>query len=110
MMKDLTKYWLVRTNQVWKILIFHLLMFLASFIFITMILVINRIWIPNIIGEFELGLASIILGFGSLIWLSQSIKCPYCGYKPVWPILKSAPASEWLARITKLEHCPSCKK
>lgn len=103
------QYWLIKTNQIWKFLTFLLLMFLAGSVFIAMITVVNKFWAPDFVDEFELGLTSVILGFGSLIWFCLSVKCPHCGYKPVWPILRSAPAGEWLARIVKLMECPSCK-
>ena len=83
-------------------------MFFSGGIFIGMIMVVNEIWKPKNISEFELAISSIVLGFGALIWFSKSLKCPRCGYKPTWPILKSAPASEWFVRITKLECCPEC--
>lgn len=100
--------WIIRTNQHWKILVFLLLMFSAGGIFVAMIMTINGILIPNRIGEIEFAITSIVLGFGSLIWFSKSLKCPKCGYKPTWPILKSVPASIWFVTITKLEHCPKC--
>ena len=106
----LSQYWLMKTNQAWKFLVFLSLMFLAGGVFIAMIMIVNKFWAPDFVGEFELGLASVVLGFGSLIWFCLSVKCPHCGYKPVWPILHSAPAGEWLSRITHLEQCPSCKR
>ncbi|MBI5024958.1 MAG: hypothetical protein HZC18_08210 [Candidatus Omnitrophica bacterium] len=110
MIKDPTQYWLIKTNQAWKILVSLLLMLLVLLMFVAKIMIINRIWMPSWINEIELMLGEIILGFGSLIWLCRSVKCPHCGYRPVWPILRSAPAGEWLRRITRLEQCPSCKK
>ncbi len=107
--RDTNEYWLLRTNQVWKVLGFWLLLFLSIVNFLAMIMIINEAWTPKWIGELELGLGTIFFGFGALIWFSQTIKCPQCGYKPVWPILRSAPASEWLSRIVKLKECPACK-
>ncbi len=104
------QYWLIKTNQVWKFLIFSFLMFLGMTSFFAMIMVINEIWKFEKVNDIHLSIGSVMLIFGSLVWLSQSIKCPHCGYKPVWPILRSAPASEWLARIVKLKECPSCSK
>lgn len=102
--------WLIETNQMWKVWVFSVLMILAIVFFMCMIMSVNGILIPDRKGELEFSLASIILAFGSLIWFNKSLKCPHCGYKPTWPILKSAPASEWFVRITNLKHCPSCKK
>lgn len=106
--KNLNNFWIIKTNQMWKIWIFAILMFLGGCAFLGMIMTINGVLIPNRAGEIEFSLISMSLVFGSLIWFSKSLKCPKCGYKPTWPILKSAPASEWFVRITKLECCPGC--
>ena len=103
-------FWLIRTHQAWKFFVFLAAIFLGITSFLAMIMVINDVQVLKGVGELELALISIFLGFGSLIWLSQSIRCPECGYKPAWSIIKSAPAGEWLGKISKLEHCPSCKK
>lgn len=87
-----------------------LFMLLGMISLVAMIMVINEVWMLAWIGELELSIGTVIISFGALIWFSQSIKCPLCKYKPVWPILKSALANEWLARITKLEECPFCKR
>ena len=107
---DGTKIWLVKTNQVWKLWIFLLLLALSFVSLLCKWMIVEGIWIPNRVGATEFSVASVVLGFGSLIWLCKSLKCPECGYKPTWPILKSAPASKWNAVLIKLEHCPKCGK
>lgn len=108
-LEDYNQYWLIRTKQIWKVGIFFLLILVILIMLIAKIMIINKVLTADRINELELALGEIIVGFGTLIWFSQSIRCPLCGYKPVWPILRSAPASEWLRRIVKLEKCPSCK-
>ncbi len=108
-LNNLHELWLVRTNQIWKLGVFMFLMFLGMVIFVGMIMVINKAWMPTWISEFELSISGIFIVLSALIWFCKSIKCSKCGYKPVWPILRTAPANEWLAQITKLEECPSCK-
>lgn len=110
MIEDPTQYWLIKTNQIWKLWISLFLMLLVLLMFIAKVMIVNKIWMPNWIDEIELSLGEIVIGFGSLIWFCLSVKCPHCGYKPVWPILRSAPAGEWLRRIMHLEQCPSCKR
>lgn len=107
---SIDQFWLIKTNQIWKIYFFLILMFIAMMGFVAMIMVINGIWMPKSVSEFELAFSSITIGFGSLIWLSHSIKCPYCGYKPVGPMIKSSNMNTWFVNITKLEHCASCKR
>ena len=109
-MKDISQYWLVKTNQTWKLLVSFLLIFLSGLFFIMLLLAVNKAWVSEGFGELELELASIIFGISSLIWLCQSIRCPECGYKPAWTIIKTSSANEWLGKISKMEHCPVCKK
>ena len=107
---ELYNYWLIRTNQHWKLLTFMFLMFIGLISFVSLILVINGKWNFKNIDVVQLSLFATFFIFGSLIWFTQSVRCPACGYKPVWSVIKSSAASEWLSGITKLEHCPSCKK
>lgn len=103
------QYWLIRTRQIWKLGVFMILMLLDIIIFFVFILATNKIWKFEGISVLRFDLLFMLLGFGSLVWFTQVVKCPSCGYKPVWPILRSAPASEWLRRIVKLQRCPSCE-
>lgn len=74
-----------------------------------MIMVVNDIWTPRQKSGFSFAITPIILCFGSFVWFHQSLKWPHCGYKPVWPIMRSAPASEWFVRIVRMDQCPSCQ-
>jgi hypothetical protein len=102
--------WLIKTNQVWKVWIFTFLMFLGMISFIAMIMITNKVWEFDKINDIHFSLASILLIFGSLVWLSQMIKCPHCGHKPVWPIIRGVPFNEWFVKIARLKECLSCKK
>ena len=97
---DRKDMWIKTTGQNWKIYIFAALLFLSSIGFFVWI------FIENMGSALVL---CVVLGAISLLWLSQALKCPKCGYKPAWPIMKSVPASEWFITITRLEHCPGCK-
>ncbi|MBI5024954.1 MAG: hypothetical protein HZC18_08190 [Candidatus Omnitrophica bacterium] len=93
--------WFQRTNQTWKIGIFLVLLFLSPIGFF--------VWI-SMENQNSALLLGTVSGIISIIWLTQSIKCPKCGYKPIWSIMKSAPASEWFIKITNLKECPSCNE
>jgi TctA family transporter len=94
--------WLQRTNQVWKILAFYFLLFLSVLSIV--------IWMFVRTVNFHLLLMGIFLGIISLFWIIQSIKCPSCGAKPVWHIMRTANFGEWFIKIIKMRRCPSCSE
>lgn len=47
-------------------------------------------------------------GFAALIWLATTIRCPKCGAKPAWRVMRTAPHRTWFTDFLGLDHCPSC--
>jgi endogenous inhibitor of DNA gyrase (YacG/DUF329 family) len=37
-----------------------------------------------------------------------SIRCPACGAKVAWKVVRTAPAARWLHELRSLEACPGC--
>jgi len=96
--------WLRRSGQAWKLVVFWGLFVLSAALFILFVLAANDV----VSGETEFSLSAVATGFGSLAWLSLSVKCPTCGAHPVWHIIRNAPAGEWLTRVHNFETCPAC--
>lgn len=99
--------WLRRTRQQWKLAVFYALMIAGAVFFLAFLLAVNG-RDPFELGEIRLSFAFIGLVFSGLVWLCLSIRCPHCGCRPVWPILKSAGAGEWIHRIESTSRCPDC--
>jgi len=101
------QYWLIRTKQLWKTIIFIILISIAGLGFIS-----SATGLSDNFGKIKIyfSLSAIAILAFAIIWLIQSIKCPKCGYKPVREIMKSSNISTWFTDVIKLKHCPSCKK
>lgn len=106
---DIGESWIIKTKQGWKVAVFFVLLFSGFATLILMILVINKVIQFSSFDDFELALAPVGFGIAAFIWFCKSVRCPYCGYKPVWPILRKESADEWLREIVLLQHCPSCQ-
>ena len=44
----------------------------------------------------------------AMSWLVFSIRCAKCGHRPIWKIIRTRPANDWLVAVVTLERCPNC--
>lgn len=103
-----TRSWIVCTGQLWKLGLFYLMILTTIMLIGAFILAVNGYVISSFAGRFELAISFILLGASSLAWLCLSIRCPRCGKKPVWGILKTADVNSWLVKLHAIERCPEC--
>ena len=96
--------WFRRTGQSWKLGVFWGLFLVGAALLILFVLSVNGV----VSGQVELSLSAVATMFAALAWLATSVKCPHCGARPVWHIIKTAPAGDWLTRVHCLKTCPIC--
>jgi hypothetical protein len=75
---------------------------------VAFIFAVNGYMVLDFAGRFELAVTFISIGASSLFWLCSSIRCPRCGKRPVWGILKTFDVSTWLVKLHAMERCPEC--
>lgn len=102
--------WIVRTGQLWKLGLFYLMILTTVLLIVAFILAVNGTMISDFVGRFELAISFILLGIASLGWLCLSIRCPQCGNRPVWQMLRTVDANTWLVKLHTLERCSECKQ
>ena len=100
--------WIVSTGQLWKLGLFYSMMLAALVLIVAFILAVNGYMIAGFAGRFELAITFILVGASSLFWLCLSIRCPRCGKRPVWGILKTVDINTWLVKLHVMERCPEC--
>lgn len=100
--------WIADTGQLWKLWLFYLMILTTIVLIVAFILAVNSYVISDFAGRFELAISFILLGASALVWLCFSIRCPRCGKKPVWGILKTADVNSWLVKLHAIERCPEC--
>lgn len=105
---DSSSSWISRSGQAWKLHVFYGSVVVTIALIAAFIASVNDIEV--IPGVSELGLAILFIGsgLGGLCWLVYSIRCPGCGHRPVWPVLKQANAGSWLPTLLAMPECPSC--
>jgi hypothetical protein len=97
------KLWIQATHQQWKINIFTLIQlicggFFLKFFFVEM----------EGIESLKHCLCMLVLLIGSWIWFINIIKCPNCGYKPVWPLVRRFSIDKPFEELSKMKRCPKC--
>lgn len=102
-------FWIKRSGQAWKLGVFYLFILLTLLLFVAFVMAVNDVRLVDELGTMELAFAFVGVGFTSLIWICFSVRCPRCGYKPVWNILRRSDVSTWLVTLHTLDRCPQCK-
>lgn len=102
--------WIANTGQLWKLSLFYLMMLTTVLLIVVFISAVNGATITNFAGRFELAISFILLGVASLAWLCFSIRCPRCGSRPVWKMLRTVDVNAWLVKLHSMERCPECKR
>ncbi len=99
--------WLSRTHQSWKMYVFIVFGIIVGIIFICFIIKINN---PSSFAEdeVEISLFYVCTSLLWFLWIIFAIKCPVCGKKIVWDILRKSPANRWLIILINLSACPNC--
>jgi len=95
--------WLAATNQRWKVVVAVCggLATLVSFAW----------FVSSLDDDGALGRTlAAFAGSGSftVAWTLSAVRCPSCGHRPVWRLLRTERADAWVARLLTLERCPSC--
>ncbi len=101
--------WIARSGQGWKIRIFYGLIVLTLALTVCFVVAVTRV--VEIAEGHELGLALglVASAAGSLGWLLLSIRCAKCGHRPVWRIVRSTDAGEWMIALLAMPDCPRCR-
>jgi hypothetical protein len=105
-----TRSWIGSTGQIWKLGLFYFMMLTTVALIVAFILAVNGATISNFAGRFELAISFVLLGVVSLVWLSLSIRCPKCGSRPVWRMLRTVDINSWLVKLHTMNCCPECKQ
>ena len=105
-----SRSWIASTGQLWKLGLFYLMMLTTVLLIVAFILAVNGAMISDFAGRFELAISFILLGMGSLVWLCSSIRCPRCGSRPVWRMLRTVDVNTWLVKLHTMEHCSKCNQ
>lgn len=99
--------WISATHQIWKFRVFHVLLVCNWAILIAFVMRVN----DRIVGSFtegQLGALFIVSGASMLGWLIVAVRCPQCGFRPTWEILKSTDSNGWYRRLRRMSRCPRC--
>lgn len=99
--------WIRRSQQTWKVGLFYVLMLITILLFGSFITAVNGVWLFGV-SEGALAFAFVGTGIGGLAWLCASLRCPNCGKRPAWDLMRRGDAGGWLSDLHKLTHCPSC--
>ena len=99
--------WISATRQRWKLYAFYALTFVCFVLQANFMADVNDTPFLPVKG-FMAATAFIAAGVCAFAWLIVSIRCSACGFRPVWSILRSAPASRWFLSLLALERCPRC--
>ncbi len=102
--------WLRRTAQVWKLGVFLFLISIALTLFGVLVLAINDVYVSKTLDSVDLAFVFVGVGLGAVLWLLLALRCPNCGYRPVWGILRTADASTWLIDLWTMARCPRCSQ
>lgn len=104
--------WISKTNQMWKILSFGVLMVVDVLLFLGLILRTNfpsgkriNIWV---LDEVTLALSFIIVGLIAFTVIWFFIKCPVCKKNVGSLIIKTNRAGIWFTKLISLQTCPHC--
>jgi len=101
--------WISQSGQTWKLGVFYFLILAALFLLVAFIMTVNHVRVLDNLDAIELALAFVVTAAVSMMWLCLSIRCPRCAHRPVWYILRTAAAGNWLITLHTMEQCPSCK-
>ena len=103
--------WFTRTHQTWKFNLFIIVLAIAGILFLLLIWQVNE---PRRFTEWGIDnpiifpLAFVSVGLLSFIWLIFAIRCPQCGQRPAWNILRLSSINNWLMTLSQLDACPDC--
>jgi hypothetical protein len=92
--------WFRKTGQTWKLAIFVVACWVGLGLFF-----LRRVLHVRLPALAALG--SAVLGLALFIWFFVSVRCPYCGGRPIWFM-----ASRMKLRSFDpggMEHCPICR-
>ncbi len=99
--------WIDATHQTWKLVVFVGWMLVAGLFILLLVASVQEVrWTP--IGAVESAFGLVASGALALAWLLVSIRCPACGTRPVWRVLRTAEAHEWVKVLVSYEQCPAC--
>lgn len=102
----MARSWIATTGQRWKLAIFWLLfggglLLFAGFIYAlnsdakSLSRVLDKVSVPLMVAGF--------------VWLFLSLRCPRCGGRPAWWMVKRLDAREWYVVLAEMESCPICR-
>ncbi len=96
--------WIGQTRQRWKLYVFWLLFGIGALLLIAFIWSVNNETSPDPVLA-----AGFVTFIGvSFVWLFSSIRCPKCGGRPAWWIVRHASANDWFVAIAGMRACPIC--
>ena len=102
-----TSNWYARTSQTWKVNVWLAGFALSSAGLLWFFTHLDGAHLSDL-QLTALGMGSAALGAFSFLWVSVAVKCPACGARVVWRILRTASISVWFIRVAELTRCPEC--
>ena len=100
--------WLGRSQQSWKLFVFMALILVAAVLMALLFRAIQAEESQQAGYGARLVLALASVTGAAMGWLVFSIRCAKCGHRPIWNIIRTQPASDWLVTVVTLERCPNC--
>lgn len=101
--------WLQSTKQTWKLYVFSALATCGIFSFLGKFFSLEEPFYTARFTDLQLSIFTVLFFITSFLWLIISIKCPVCGYRPIWKMLSKEPGSKWGKSLLNLEECPRCE-
>jgi transposase-like protein len=100
----MTSTWITATRQRWKLSIFWLILLIGLLLAVGSFQTLNENRELNRILD-DWSVAVLIISF---VWLFVSIRCPKCGRRPTWWIVRHADLREWYVMLSVMRDCPIC--
>ena len=96
-------FWLYSTKQQWKVILFLISLTIGIFLFIRIVF-----FALDPADSLKHGLLMLGLFLSSWLLFINAVKCPYCGYKPVWPLMRRYSVDGMLKELFSMPECPKC--
>lgn len=102
------KPWVHATGQLWKLVIFAVMLCIALATFVAMVAAINGTPLHSSLDQLGSVTLFLLADFVALAWLFLAIRCSACGGRPAWHLVRTAPVQSWFSLLVSSLGCPAC--
>jgi hypothetical protein len=99
--------WLDRTGQRWKVRALWLLIAVSLAAFLIAYLMLASAALSTDVQAAAI-MSATALGLSTFIWFLRAIRCPACGRRPAWALVRSQSIGLWLPKLLSATACPLC--